>query len=155
MHRRSRSRLNRVRRSGHATMELAASLLFIVPLVMVLLFAVLELVKAYAINSVLSEAARISSRQLAVLYPDNPTIKQRSSQNALVFNQLCYGGVIANSAQFDDAVFNTAADPPTVTVTVRYLGGQYGLDPFPSYDPLGIGRNFKLSSTSIYRLESN
>lgn len=143
-------------RKGSATVELAASFLFIIPIVFVILFAVVELVKAYAIITVLTQAATQSARQLAVLYPDNPSLStERSSQDALVFDQCVYGGVVADSAQFDDAVFNKASDPPTVQVTVRYLGGQYGLDPFPNFDPLGLGNQFKLSSTAIYKLESN
>lgn len=143
------------RKSGHSTIELAASFCFIIPLVFVILFAVVEMVKAYAINTVLTQAATQCARQIAVLYPDNKGITERSMQNMLVYNNCTYGGVIVNNQQFDNAVFNTSADPPTVTVTVRYVGGQYGLDPFPSYDPLGIGKNFNLSSTAEYRLESN
>lgn len=140
---------------GHASMELAASLMFILPLVFVILFVVVEMVKGYAITGVLTQAATQTARQLAVLYPDNPSLTSRGAQDYLVYNNVSYGGVIVNSGQFDDAVFNTSVSPPTVTVTVRYLGGKYGLDPFPTYDPLHLGGNFKLSSTAVYRLESN
>lgn len=147
-------RVARRNRRGYSTVELAASFLFIIPIVFVILFAVVEMVKAYAIITVLSQAATQTARQLAVLYPDNPSLTERSSQDLLVYDNCTYGGVIANSAQFENAIFNTSSDPPTVAVTVKYLGGQYGLDPFPSYDPLGLGGQFQLSSTAVYKLES-
>lgn len=141
---------------GYVIAEAAASLVFILPLVFILFFAAAELVQAYCINTVLTQAANQAARQLAVVYPDNSTTLQyRSYQDSLVYGGINYNGIIANSAQFDDAVFNTTADPPTVTVTVHYTGGQYGLSPFPAFDPLGIGKNFQLASTSVYKLEAN
>ena len=50
-------------------------------------------------------------------------------------------------------VFDTAADPATVKVNVRYVGNRYGLPSFPSPDPLKLGDRFVLSAESTYRLE--
>lgn len=142
--------------NGYCVAEMAASFLFIIPLIFILLFAVVQLVNAYTINNVLVQAAGQAARQLAVLYPENPTLVQaRGYQDSLVYNNIKYNGIIADQQQFDDAVFNMSSDPQTVTVTVHYRGGQYGLQPFPSCDVLGLGQNFQLSGTSVYKLESN
>ncbi|MBP9093721.1 hypothetical protein KBI23_22065, partial [bacterium] len=77
----------------------------------------------------------------------------RQLQNALVFDRIRITGVVADSRQFNDATFDTAAVPPTVSVTVTYSGGLYGLVPFPQPDPLGLGAYFRLSSSTIHALE--
>lgn len=143
------------RHKGSTSVELAASLLFIIPITFTILYVVVEMVTAYSINSVLSQAATNSARQLALLYPDNPGLAQRSSQDVMVYDKISYGGIIVNHGQFDTAIFNLAADPPTVTVKVNYTGGQYGLNPFPSYDPLHLASKIQLSGTSIYKIEAN
>ncbi|MBX9688428.1 MAG: hypothetical protein K2X27_17090 [Candidatus Obscuribacterales bacterium] len=143
------------KRNGALIMELAASLLFVLPLVLVLLFAALELTDAYLIGSVLDQSALTAARDLAIAYPGEPTVAgSRIAQNVLAYDNIRISGVIASSAQFDDAVFDKSADPPTVTVTVHYSGGKYGLSPFPVGIP-GLDKQFALSGHSVYRIEEN
>lgn len=144
------------RRSGYATIEMAAALVFVFPLVFLLLFAAVEVCRAYMINTVLSQAANKAARQIAILYPDVPAISSsRATQDLFVYDWINYGGIVQSSLQFDDAVFNANADPQTVSVTVHYTSGQNGLPQFPSYDPIGLGNKFNFYGTSVYRLESN
>jgi hypothetical protein len=141
---------------GYFIAECAASLVFVIPVVFLLLFVVVEIVQAYMIDTVLAQTANKAARQMAVLYPDNPGIATvRTTQDSMVYGAIQYPSIVVDPGQFDDAVFNTNADPPTVTVTVHYKGGQYGLDPFPTWDPLGIGNSIQLYGTAVYKIEQD
>lgn len=142
-------------RSAGTLIELAASLTLIIPIVFFVLFATVEMTFAYLITNVLGVAAQISARDLALLYPTDPTVaKTKSSQDALVFDNIRHPGVVQSSEQFDDATFDTSADPPLVSVTVHYTSGNYGLPIFPT-ELLGLDKLIHLQATSVYRLEEN
>lgn len=140
---------------GSAVIELAASLSIILPLIFLVLFAALETSTAYMIHTVLLAGAQQSARDLALAYPLDSSIAQnRASQDFIVYDKVRTAGIINSSAQFDDATFNTTANPPRVTVTVHYASGSYGLSKFP-VEILGLSDMFHLSATSVYRLEEN
>lgn len=146
------SRLRKSKGAGIA--ETAAALVLLIPLVFLVLYVVLEASKAYFIKEGLSQGARQAARDLAIAYGHTGSIENsRLTQDNMVLSNIKINGVINDPQQFDDPVFNSSASPPTVTVTVRYTGGQYGLPTFPHPDPLNLGGNFNLSATSTYRLE--
>ncbi len=129
-------------------------MVLLIPLVFLVLFVALEASKAYFIKESLAQGARQAARDLAVAYGQNSQIEYNPSmQDSMVFDNIRLAGVIASSEQFDAPVFNSGGSPPTVTVTVHYRGGQYGLPTFPNPDPLNLGSNFALDATSTYRLE--
>lgn len=147
-------RANRRRSSGAVIAESAASMMLLIPVLIVLLFIVMEAVQAYTINSVLAQAARQAAREIALKYLDDPAIAgSRTDQDTLVYNNIRTAGILVDSAQFEDAVVNTASDPITCTVTVRYLGGQHGLPPFPQCDPLHFGSSIQLAASSTFKTE--
>lgn len=142
------------RERGIGMAESAASLAILLPLVVTLIFAILEISYAFFLESTMTEAARHAARDLAIAYGVNPSVtSSRTMQNSMVFDNIRITNVINNSQQFDNPVFSTTTDPATVTVRVRYLSNQYGLPAFPNADPLHLGSNFQISATSTYRLE--
>lgn len=144
----------RHRRKGASIAETAAAMVLLLPLLFIVLFVVLEASKAYFIKESLAQGARQAARDLAVAYGRNADIEgSRTMQNQMAFDNIHLNGVIHDQEQFDDPVFDSAGQPPTVRVTVHYRGGQYGLEPFPNPDPLKLGNNFDLSAASTYRLE--
>ncbi len=146
--------MKRKNQHGVAITEAAAALTILLPLIFVIIFAALEAGYAYTLKSSLSEAARQAARDLAIAYGQNPTIAgDRTQENSLVFDSIRIRNVLNDSSQFDDPVWNTSGDPTTVQVTVRYLGGQFGLPTFPNPDPLHLGSHFQVTATSTYRLE--
>lgn len=125
-----------------------------IPLLIAILFVMLEASKAFMIKETLAQGARQAARNLAVEYGKDEQIQyNRSLQDALVFQNIRLKSVINANAQFSDPVWNTVATPPTVTVTVTYTPNQYGLPPFPNPDPLKLGNNFVLNAEATYRLE--
>jgi len=139
---------------GVSIAEAAAALALLLPLIFTIIFVILEASYAYTIKNSLAEAARAAARDLAMAYGQNPGIAtDRSLQNTQVFDTIRITNMVNDSSQFDDPVFQTAQDPMTVAVTVRYLSGQFNLPPFPNPDPLNLGSNFQITASSTYRLE--
>ena len=142
------------RNTGAVLAESAAAICLIVPLMIFITFAIVEVSQAYMIREILSQAAREAARDLAIAYGQNAAVAtSRTLQNSLVFDNVRIVNVVADDRQFSDPVFSTNGTPPTVTVTVSYTSGLYGLATFPSPDPLRLGNSLVLSATSTYRLE--
>lgn len=142
------------REGGVAIAEAVAALAVLLPIAIVIVFVILEASYAYLIKHSMAEAARVGARNMAIAYGQNPTVaNDRSLQNVMVFDHIRMTNMVNSSAQFDDPVFNTTSDPPTVMVNIRYTSNRYGLPPFPSYDPLHLGSAFVISAKSTYRLE--
>jgi Flp pilus assembly protein TadG len=144
----------RANESGISIVEAAASLSLLLPLMIVIVFVILEVSGAYLIKTSLSQGARRAARDLAVAYGQNPAVAgSRSLQNAMVLDNVRIPNMINDSRQFNDPVFDTNTTPHTVQVTVKYASNQYGLPPFPHPDPLNLGSQFAISAESTYRLE--
>ncbi len=139
---------------GFGMAETAASLSIMLPLVVTLIFVILEVSYAFMLESTLSEASRQAARDLAIAYGVNPLVAtSRSLQNSMVFDSIRINNVLKNSQQFDTPVFQTTTDPATVSVQVRYLSNQYGLPAFPNPDPLHLGSKYQVVASSTCRLE--
>jgi hypothetical protein len=142
------------RERGAVIAESAAALALLLPTVIFITFAILEVGYAYLIKNSMAEGAREAARHLAVAYGQNHTVAtDRSLQESKAFDKVRITNMIASSAQFDDPVFETAADPPMVSVTVRYTSGLNGLPTFPNPDPLYLGSAFAITHTATYRLQ--
>lgn len=139
---------------GATIAETGAAMALMIPLLFAVLFVVLEASQAYMIKESLAQGARQAARNLAVEYGKDSAIQyRRDLQDAQVFDQIRIVNIINASEQFSDPEWNTAATPPTVTVTCTYTANQHGLAPFPNPDPLNLGPNFVLNATSTYRVE--
>jgi hypothetical protein len=139
---------------GFSIAETAASMTLLIPLIVLILFVILEAGYSLFLKSMLTEAARQGSRNLAISYGQNPQIKDnRGLADALVFEHIRIASVINANAQFEDPVWNNTVQPYTVTVTAKYASGQYGLRQFPYPDVLKLGSKFVMQARSTYRLE--
>lgn len=149
-----RTRQKRANPRAAALAEAAASLALLIPLVVVMIFTIMEVSYAYFLKSSLAECARRAARDMSIAYGVAPLIvSSRATQDLMVYNNIRLTNVLNDSRQFDDAAFSVSTDPATVTITVHYLSNKYGLPTFPYPDPLNLGINFQISATSTYRLE--
>lgn len=139
--------------SGQATVELAASLVWLVPLVVTIALAIMEISQAYYITNLLSAGANEAARALALAYGQNPAVAADAGLQSSVLSNVRINNIINSSSQFAAPIFNTLQSPATVGVTVSYLSGQFGLPTFPTFDPLNLGSSFKLQASSTYALE--
>lgn len=142
------------RRSGVSIAEAAAALSLLLPLMVCVLYVVLESSYAYLIKTSLTEGARQAGRDLSIAYGQDPSIStDRTLQDVQVFDKIRIAHMINASEQFSDPVWDTSSSPPTVSVTCTYLSNQYSLPPFPNPDVLGLGASFTITANSTYRLE--
>lgn len=142
------------KRNGGALAESAAALTVMLPVVVCLAFVILEVSQAYLIKTSLAQGARQAARDLAIAYGKDPLVaSNRAMQESQAFDHIRIHNLINDSAQFDDAVFDTAAVPHTVTVKVLYKSGQHGLPAFPNPDPLHMAGKLQVFAESVYRLE--
>ncbi|HEY9871357.1 MAG TPA: TadE family protein [Candidatus Obscuribacterales bacterium] len=138
---------------GASLVEFAAAVALLVPTVFIIIFGVVEATSAIMIYNTLSSAAHQAARALAIAYwKDSDVASDRGMQNSQVFDGIRSPNCIVDSRQFDDPTFALGADPPSVTVRVRFRGGQYGLPPFPNPDPLNLG-SIELSATATQALD--
>ncbi|MBY0552523.1 MAG: pilus assembly protein [Candidatus Obscuribacterales bacterium] len=139
---------------GLVLAETAASMMILIPLMMVIVFVVWEVSQAYFLKASLAQVARQAARDLAITYGRNPDVAtNRSLQESLVLNHISLNGVVVDPSQFSSVVFQTDLVPHTVTVRVQYSSGLFGLAAFPGPDPLHLGKGFLLTADSTYRLE--
>ena len=148
----------RKRKSGSAIVETAAVLVVMLPVFILVIFVALEACQAYMIIQALDQGAREAARNLAAAYAsDKGIVTDVVAQDTYGFEPVRIHNIINSSNQFSTPVWyvpgDSTAAQPTVTVSVKYTPNQYGLPPFPNPDPLHIGSNFLLQSTSTYRLE--
>lgn len=141
-------------RKGQGLVESAAAMAVLIPLFMLILYVSSEISQAYMIKTAMTAAAHRAARNLAIAYWQNSSIaNSRAAQESLVLDQIRIGSMIVDSQQFSDVTYELNATPPSVSVTVTYTGGQYGLAPFPNPDPLHLAQHFQISSTETHALE--
>ena len=143
------------RRTGSSIVEAAAGLCILIPLLIMIVYVVLEVGHAYLIWAALQQGAQQAARLLATTYASHPSVVNNvSDQCKYGFDLIRTGQIINDSAQFSPALFlpSTSA-PKSVTVTVTYTSGKYGLPPFPDADVLHLGSKFILQGSARYTLE--
>ena len=151
-------RLRHKRKSGSAIIETAAVMVVMLPVFILVIFVALECCQAYMIMQALDQGAREAARNLAAAYASDKGITTDVvAQDTYGFDTVRIHNIINSSQQFGTPTWyipgDSTAEQPTVTVSVTYTPNQYGLPSFPNPDPLHIGKNFLLKSTSTYRLE--
>jgi Flp pilus assembly protein TadG len=134
--------------------EFAAVLMIVVPLALTLLFVGYEFAYGYMIKSNLDNAAKNAARAMAIAYGQDSSIAANQSKQQAVYTPIRVANFVNSNQQFTDPDFKPAgANPKSVTVTVSYLPGQYGLPMYPYPDPLNMAPTLRISGTYTYRLE--
>jgi hypothetical protein len=153
-HERKVCMINR-RRSGVSLVEFGAAMALGLPLILIMLYAVLEANYLFTIRTHLDQATREAGRQLMSKYQKDPTPANNTSANSnTVTNTINLPGFVVSSSQFNVVYSYAPPSPSTVTVTCTYpTGGAAGLMPFPAPDPLGLGPSFSISATGTFPLD--
>lgn len=147
-------------RLGVTLVETAATIVIVIPLTIAAIFVAIEASQVYGINQGLQQAARDAARGLATAYASDFGIVNNASDQAKygfspVISSKTLSNYVADESQFQ-ASFNPANPPNTpasVTVTVTYASGKFGLAPFPQVDPLFLGQNYQIKASATYSLE--
>jgi hypothetical protein len=163
--------------SGASLAEAAAAMALFFPLIIAILYVVMEASQVYVITEALNQAARRAARNVATTYHTFPGIVA-SNANALALccKPVCQppgtvGAYVTDVSQFGgaggagtaltftgmnslDLKGNTT--PATVEVTCTYISnGTTGLPQFPAWDVLNLSKvaNFKLKGSAVYQVE--
>jgi len=148
-------RSRRRNRSDDAQMmpEFTASLMMIVPLIVIAVYVMIEASEAYVIHCTLKQAASTAARKLAMAYGLDP--KHTVAHWSEIVSSINYPAVVSSYKQFELAGqgFNETTNPPTVTVKVHFVSDLYGCKHFPEPDLLGLGKGFEIVAESTCRLE--
>lgn len=145
----------RCHRQRGSISELAAAITLVLPIAIATAFVAVEASQVYMIHNVLNQAASSAARQLAISYAQDH--QGTMSHPDAIFANVRYLNIVRSNEQFTvpsgAAGWNVSSDPPTVTVIVKFQGGQHGCADFPNPDPLNLGRNFTFSARATCRLE--
>jgi hypothetical protein len=142
------------RERGASIAEFAVVLSLFVPLMLTIVYAVLQASNLYMIKANLDVACRKASRELAILYNTNQAQATAPAGSNTVFTNTRIPNFVVNNGQFDNPQFVTNLKPGTVTVTIHYpTQGGFGLPPFPNPDVLNLGGGFDLNSQQTFSLE--
>lgn len=151
-----RGRLYRQNRRNKGTLsETAAAIAIVVPIALITAFVAWQVSQVYMIKTTLNLAAQTAARTLAINYGKDPVMTKAFPEQT--FAKIKHMGIVQSPDQFTipagKAGWNDLANPPTVTVQVEFQGGKYGLPQFPNPDPLGLGKDFKITGVGKSRLE--
>lgn len=135
--------------------ECVAAISVMTPIMVGCCMAIQEVSQAYQIKQGLAQAARQAACDMSAVYLQSPLVdNNRAIQNSFVYGKITVPGVVTHQSQFDNAVFDVAANPRLVSVTVHYRSdGNTNLAVFPSVDPLKLGSNIDLNATATYSLD--
>lgn len=144
------------RSRGVSLVEFAAAIVFGFPLVMAMLYAVLEANYYFTIQTNLDAAARRAAQALINQFakPGGSTANiSNGNLPALAQFDIPAGDgvhyIVNHNANQFTVVWDFTTQPPTVTVAVKYPAGgdaANGLLPFPWPDPLKLGPSFNIST---------
>lgn len=138
---------------GITITEAVAAMSVMLPILASCAMVISEVTHAYVIKQGLQQCAREAARSMAGMYQESTmVVGNKSVQDTLVYNNVRRANIVNASAQFDEAAFDMTTTPPTVTVNVRYTGGQNGLANYPLFDPLNLGANFNINANATYSL---
>lgn len=145
--------------SGTNIVELGAALVVGLPLVMAMLYGVIEVSSLFAIRTNLDNATRLAAQLLINDYENSGTTSNVTDGNlpaAYAFD--LPSGVpgyyfVRKSANQFTYTWSLNTKPKTVTVRVSYPTTEYGINgllPFPHPDPFHLGSNFKIATDGCF-----
>jgi len=150
-------KLNKQRRSSGAVLvEAVLSTCILLPIIILTIWAWIEISYAYIIGMNMTEAANLAARALAAEYYRDPTIAQDLLKQNLILSRIRIDNMVSSNAQFKipdngwqikKAILSS---PESVTVTCTYTPGE-GEPPLPNFpnpDPLNLRQKINISSSA-------
>lgn len=147
----------RLRRSSAAVLvEAVVSTCILLPIIILTIWAWLEISYAYIIGMNMTEAANLASRALAAEYLRDPSVARDLGKQNLILSRIRIDNMVASNAQFTipDGGWQIKkaflSSPESVTVICSYIPGEGEppLPKFPNPDPLNLREKVKISSSA-------
>lgn len=153
------SKNNRRSREGISIVELVAAMVFGLPLIMIMIYVVLEANMLFTIRTNCDNAVRRASQLLINEYVKTgvatPEVSNGNLPGTMGFDVMTADGhyFINKSANQFTWTWDLANKPATVTVTVTYPtagNNANNLLPFPHPDPLNIKNKFTIITSGTF-----
>lgn len=144
------------RSSGAVLVEAVVSTCILLPIIILTIWAWLEISYAYIIGMNMTEAANLASRALAAEYFRDPSVARDLAKQNRVLSRIRIDNMVSSNAQFTipeggwqikKAIFSA---PESVTVICTYMPeeGDPPLPKFPNPDPLNLRSQVNISSSA-------
>jgi Flp pilus assembly protein TadG len=147
---------------GAVSVEFAAAIALVLPIVLVVIFGCYEVAIACMIYNALNHSAQQAALALARAYGGDATYATSSEKQRAVLSTINFAHMVVSPQQFSVQFPQSPAaaswtgndgNCPTVSVTCKYTGGRNGLAPFPNPDPLNLARSLSLEAKATAYLE--
>ena len=142
---------NARKRKGAMLAEAAAAMAVLFPVLVTVIWVVIEASYAYVIDRSMNNAASEAAKDLAIAYQSDPTANSDSKWTSIC-SAIRTPKFVADNSQFAITNWSPNSSPPTCTVTCTYLSGQNGLPRFPTWDPLNAFSGKVIIGTATYKL---
>lgn len=134
--------------------ESVVALSIFTPLIIFIIWGIIELSYVYIIGTHMTEAAQLAAQALGSEYQKDSSIERSPSRQNRILANIRIPGMVHTNAQFtiDGNSWQTKKQPRTVTVTCSYLPGEGDppLPTFPNPDLFNVGKNFCITSKATY-----
>lgn len=143
---------SRRRKSGAVLAEAVLACCIFVPVIVVIIWAVLEVSYAYVIGLYMSEAAHLAARALSDEFLRNPKVVSSPVIQQKVFSRIRIPMMVTSNEQFslEEGAWVTKSLPRSVTVHCTYLPGvgDPPLPLFPNPDILNLRKKISIGASS-------
>ncbi|HEY9788993.1 MAG TPA: TadE family protein [Candidatus Obscuribacterales bacterium] len=144
---------------GTNIVEFGGALMIGLPLIMAMLYGIVECSMLFAIRTNLDNATRLAAQLLINDYESSGSVSNGTATNlpgTYAFDIAAgipgYYFVHKSAKQFT-WTWSVNSSPKTVTVRVAYPTTQFGVNgllPFPHPDPFHLGSNFQIATTGTF-----
>ncbi len=137
-------------------LEAVLSSCILMPVIILIIWAWLEIAYAYVIGINMTEAANLAARALATEYYRDPSITVSLQKQNKIFDRIRIAYMVSSNTQFTipDGAWQVRKpflqSPQSVTVVCTYLPGEGSpaLPKFPNPDPLNLREKISISSSA-------
>lgn len=137
-------------------LEAVLSSCILLPVIILIIWAWLEIAYAYVIGMNMTEAANLAARALASEYYRDPSVAVSLSKQNAILDRIRIACMVSSNSQFTipDGAWQVRKpflqSPRSVTVVCTYIPGE-GTPPLPAFpnpDPLNLRQNISISSSA-------
>jgi Flp pilus assembly protein TadG len=152
-------KFSRRSQAGTNIVEFGGALVVGLPLIMAMIYGIVECSMLFAIRTNLDNATRMAAQLLINDYENNGNASNGSATNLPGTYAFDIGAglpgyyFVHKSANQFTWTWSLNSSPKTVTVRVAYPSTQYGVKgllPFPHPDPFHLGSNFQIATTGTF-----
>jgi hypothetical protein len=140
------------RAAGQILVESVVALTIFAPLIIFIIWGIIEITYVYVIGTHMTEAAQLAAQALGSQYQRDQSIEHSPSRQNAILSNVRISGMVHTNAQFCIDKWQTSKQPRSVTVICSYLPGEGDppLPAFPNPDFFNIGKDFHIASKATY-----